>query len=213
MLTDTDNSNEILIIGAGGHAKVVVDAIQVSERFTKIIIADDDPAKAEEKICDVSIVFPIQRFINSTNRFHIAIGSNLVRQQIANLLLDGGLQYFTIVHRNASVSPKSDLEEGIFIAAQSVVAPHSSICVGAIVNHGAIVDHDCYIGAFTHIAPNVTLGGGVRVGQRVLLGAGATVLPGVNIGDDCTVGAGSVVNRDIESGMVVWGVPAVIHKK
>lgn len=77
-----------------------------------------------------------------------------------------------------------------------------------IVNHGAVVDHDCVVGEFAHVAPNATLGGGVSVGRLSMVGAGATVLPGTRIGRGCIIGAGAVVRRDVPDGATVVGVPA-----
>jgi acetyltransferase-like isoleucine patch superfamily enzyme len=78
-----------------------------------------------------------------------------------------------------------------------------------IINHGAVVDHDCEVGNFAHIAPNATLGGGVRIGDLALIGAGATILPQTTIGEGAIIGAGAVVVRDVGAGTVCAGVPAV----
>jgi sugar O-acyltransferase (sialic acid O-acetyltransferase NeuD family) len=203
----------LLIAGAGGHARVVVDAarravLQGAENHLQpALIVDDNPALHGTNLLGVEVISSVLFEGNGTFAFHVAIGNNATRER-KFAALAGQLAPASIVHPHASVSESAFLGDGSFIAAQAVIGPLAMLGIGCIINHGAIVDHDCVVGNFCHIAPNATLAGNVRLGQRVLVGAGANVLPGVFIGDDCVVGAGAVVLRDIESGSIQAGVPA-----
>jgi sugar O-acyltransferase (sialic acid O-acetyltransferase NeuD family) len=114
----------------------------------------------------------------------------------------------TIVHPRACVARGAEIGAGCFLAAQSVLGPLARLGTAVIVNHGAVVDHDVELGDFTHVAPLVALSGGVRIGRRVLVGAGAQLLPGVRVCDDVVIGAGAVVLANIEVPGVYAGVPA-----
>jgi sugar O-acyltransferase (sialic acid O-acetyltransferase NeuD family) len=175
------------------------------------VFADHNPALAGTKILGrVVRVYSAQSFAPD-EWVHVAIGDNAVRERLAAVADQRKL--LSVLHPQACVSRFASLGGGVFVAARAVVAPLAQVEQGTIVNHGAIVDHDCLVGAFTHLAPGSVLGGGVRVGRRVLVGAGAVIKPGVLVGDDATIGAGSVVLDDIASGSTVVGVPAKLMRK
>lgn len=199
----------LLVVGAGGHGKVVIDAIGNSKSWFQIIVTDDDASKYGRIILGHKVIGPVTAALQSrVVAFHVAIGHNGFRERITNDLDSHGLASTSIVHIRAYIAESAQIHAGVFIAAQAVVGPDVQLERGCIINHGAVVDHDCHVGEFSHIAPNATLAGAVHVGRRVLIGAGANILPGVSIGDDCTVGAGAVVLNDLEPGCVQVGVPA-----
>ena len=199
----------LLIVGAGGHAKVVVDAIR-SASCGKISLqmCDDNVALENLILMGLPIITPVARAVESMEAFHVAIGHNEFRLRLAEYCLQAGLAYHTIVHPTSAVASSTELGAGCFIAAHAVVAPMAELNEGCIINHGAVVDHDCVIGRYSHIAPNATLGGEVRLGENVLIGAGTNVLPGVVIGDNCVVGAGAVVLHDLPANATYVGMPA-----
>jgi sugar O-acyltransferase (sialic acid O-acetyltransferase NeuD family) len=201
-------SETLLVVGAGGQAKVVIDAIRVANSPFQLVLADDDERKRGTMVMGLKINVPVGEALHGVSAFHVAIGRNAIREQISNRLADLGLENRTITHVRGCISQSAEIADGVFIAAHAVLGPDARVERGCIINHGAVVDHDCRVAAFSHIAPNATLGGGVVVGRRVLIGAGANILPGVSIGDDCVVGAGSVVLRDLEAGSIHVGVPA-----
>ncbi len=196
----------ILVFGAGGHAKVVVDAILASGP-AELVIVDDASRTAGRLLLGIPICV-LSDSIGNCTRFHVAIGDNGTRQRKSAEIVVAGLRPFTVVHTEARVSPSATVGEGAFLAACCVLGPDVAVETGVVINHGAVVDHDCAVGEFAHVAPNVTLGGGVMVGRLTMVGAGATVLPGVRIGERCVVGAGAVVRRDVADGATVVGVPA-----
>lgn len=197
------------IVGAGGHAKVVMDALAAcGEGFIERRFTDDSEQLIGTRLLGCVVDGPVRKAVRSCDRFHVAIGLNAVRGDLHAKLLGLGAQAVTVVHPSASVSVHARIGDGVFVAAMAVIAPLATVDEGVIINHGAVVDHDCIVGAFTHVAPNAALSGGVRLGRGVLVGAGASVLPGVRVGDYAVIGAGAVVREDVPAGVVVTGVPA-----
>jgi sugar O-acyltransferase (sialic acid O-acetyltransferase NeuD family) len=200
----------IHLIGTGGHGKVVLDALLVAGvKLNAVVARDGAKARHGQTLLGLDIVGPDICDALVGQSFHVAIGNGAVRQQLTERAVQTGAEPKTILHPAASVSALAHIGAGSFAGACAVVGPETHIGDGVIVNHGAIVDHDCRVGHFAHLAPNSTLGGGVRVGARTLIGAGAVVLPGRIIGDDVTIGAGAVVTRDVASGQIWTGVPAM----
>lgn len=196
----------LLVLGAGGHGRVVVDAAVRQGRWSAVSATDRDADRCSgELLPGVPLAAP-EAVLPAATAVHIAIGSAQARE--AQTQAVGQQRLATVIHPHATVSPHAQIGAGCFIAAQSVVAPLAHLGVGVIVNHGAVIDHDARVGDFCHIAPNAVLGGGVLVGVRVLVGAGASVLPGVRICADTVIGAGSVVHDSIEQPGVYAGVPA-----
>lgn len=195
------------MIGAGGHAKVVLDAVRCANPRAIVRVYDERPAAPGAELLGIAIC-PLDAGAGLTGGAHVAVGDGAARERIARAVIEGGASLFTVIHPEASVATSARLGEGCFVAARAVVAPEARVGRGAIVNHGAIVDHDCVVGDWTHIAPNAALGGGAVVGRNVLIGASATILPGVRVSERATVGAGAVVTKDVAPGATVAGVPA-----
>lgn len=198
-------STECFIFGAGGHASVVLDALQCRGESARLF--DGNPERAGEHLLGVEI-----EYADAAIRFpplgHLAIGDNQLRKRLLAELGPNLRGWFSIIHPDTTIATSAELEEGIFVAARTVVGPFARIATATIINHGAVIDHDCRIGKYCHIAPNATLGGNVCVGDGVLIGSGAVVLPGVVVGDNVIVGAGAVVTADVGSGCTVVGMPA-----
>ena len=193
------------IYGAGGHGKVVLDTMHLSN------------LKCDGFVDDKSIsewiglpVFKTDLLKNSTQQpifVHIAIGNNFVRERISKDF--NGLSFLSVIHPGAIVSGSARIGEGSLLAAGAIVGPDASIGKHCIINHLAVVDHDCTVGDFCHISPHASLGGAVRVGKGVLIGAGAIILPGIVIGDSAIVGAGAIVTKNIQASVTVAGNPAL----
>ena len=194
---------DITIIGAGGHGKVVTDAL-LEMGIDNISIADSDAALVGNYLLDKPICLLGEGLVAPS--FHVAVGLNVIRSELYQNYKH--YKYETIVSPHAKVSQHASILDGVFVAAGSVIGPSSVLGRGVIVNHGAIVDHDCRVEEFSHIAPNATLLGGVSIGKRVLVGSGSVVLPGVVIEDDVIIGAGSVVTKNVKKGMTLAGNPA-----
>ncbi len=190
------------IYGAGGHGKVVLDAMQSAGIDCAGFVDDKDISSwMGFSITNVSALN-----LSAEVKLHLAVGSCKAREDIAGRLINA--QYFNVYHPAAVIAKTAQIGLGTFLAAQAILAPDVKIGNHCIVNHAAVIDHDCDIGDFTHIAPQSSLGGGVTVGKCVLIGAGAIILPGVTIADYVVIGAGAVVIQNIAAGATVVGNPA-----
>ncbi len=203
----------LLILGAGGHGRVVADAAQRQGAWAAIAATDRNADRCRGELLPGVALRPpaaldeaqaVGQAVHVV--VHVAVGDNAARRRESEAV---GLQCLaTVIHPQASVSPHAHLATGCLVAAQAVVAPRARVGHGVIVNHGAVVDHDVTVGDFTHVAPGARLGGGVSIGAGVLVGAGAAVLPGRKVCDGVIIGAGAVVNRDIDEPGTWAGLPA-----
>jgi len=202
----------IVLLGAGGHAKVVIEAFRAAgETVASCVGGPSDP----QSLLDVPVIpdeaeLPALR-ASGLSRAFVAIGSNRLREKLGAKLESLGFELVSIIHPRACVSPSVRIGRGVVIMAGSVVNACAVIGDLAIINTGATVDHDCVIGRCVHVAPQCALAGCVRVGDRAMLGVGAKVIPGITIGADATVGAGSVVVRNVSDAALVMGVPARVR--
>lgn len=198
------------VIGAGGHAKVVIDTVRAAGEFDVAGVLDDDRRLWGGEVLGVSI--PAGLSDESVARFGIeraiiAIGSNRVRAEIAGRFA-GRLAWAGAVHPAATVAPGVRIGEGTVILAGAVVQPDTVIGRHAILNTACSVDHDGDVGDFVHIAPGVHLAGNVVLKEGAFLGIGSVVVPGRRVGAWATIGAGGVVVRDIPDGVTAKGIPA-----
>lgn len=197
---------DYLLYGAGGHAKVVASCL-LDANHTISGIFDDDNSRLPWN--HIPIINPYSsNYFNNCNLI-ISIGNNRIRKTISALI---GHPIGTIIHPSASISSFAHIGEGSVVFHHSVVQADSILGKHTIANTAAVIDHDCVLADFVHIAPNATLCGGVRVGEGTLVGAGAVILPGVQIGKWATIGAGTVVTKDIPDFGVVVGNPGQLIK-
>ncbi|MDY3869587.1 MAG: acetyltransferase [Pyramidobacter sp.] len=198
--------NQLVIIGASGHGKVIAD---IAERlgYDRIVFLDDNTALTE---CGKHRVVGTVRAaaLHAKSDFIVAIGSAEIRKKIQNWLCGHKLRVVTLIHPNALVASDVSVGEGTVIMAGAVVNPGTSIGSGCIVNTGATVDHDNVIGDYAHISVGSHLAGTVRVGAQTWIGAGAVVINNISICALCTIGAGAVVVSDIKEPGTYIGVPA-----
>ncbi len=200
------NSN-VVILGAGGHAKVVIATLHAAGYRVSALL-DDDLAKIGDKILQVPVTGNFDDLVNyGFCQSLIALGDNQIREEIAGTY-EGYCDWITVIHPTAIVHGSVKINDGAIVFAGAVIQPDTSIGSHVIVNTGATVDHDCRIGNFVHLAPGVHLAGNVSVGDGALLGIGTVVIPGKTIGEKAIVGAGSVVIDDIPPFVKVAGVPA-----
>lgn len=196
---------KLLIIGAGGHAKVVIESIDTKK--IDIFVADQFKSiDSCQKIFNYEIS-DLKSWVDKKIQFHTAIGNNQDRRRLTENFKGLNRKAFNVIHPNSIISKSSTLGEGIFIAANAIIGAEVEVMSGCIINHGSVVDHDCIIGKFSHIAPNVVLGGGVQIGEECLIGSGAIILPNIKIGNHVTIGAGAVVTKNIKNKMTIIGIP------
>jgi UDP-perosamine 4-acetyltransferase len=203
----------VIVLAAGGHAKVLVDALRL--RSAEVLgIVDPDPAKIGERIFGVPVLggddeiakYPVDavRLVNGLGS--VRDGSR--RKALFMRFKAMGYRFASVIHPSAIIAADVDIGEGAQIMAGAVVQAGCRIGVNAIINTRVALDHDCQIDDHAHIAPGATLSGGVSVGNGSHVGTGATLIQGIQIGNESVVGAGAVVIRDVLDGVTVVGVPA-----
>ncbi|HPP06011.1 MAG TPA: acetyltransferase [Syntrophorhabdaceae bacterium] len=201
---------DIIIIGAGGHSKVVI-ATALECGFNINSILDDDPLKWGKYIMGFKINGPILSYSDSTNNAVMAIGDNKTRKDLVKKL--DKFNWVTLIHPHAYIHPSSKIGKGTVVFAGSIIQPDVNLGEHCIVNTGATIDHDCTIENFVHIAPGVNIAGGAYIGEGAFLGIGSKVIGLKTIGKWSIVGAGGIVTEDIPSRVAVKGVPARIYKR
>ena len=199
-----EDARDLVVIGAGGHAKVVIDcAERVGQKIHGVV---DD--RVGTTVFDYPYLGSLDNLaLNSDWQFVIAIGSNVVRARIANSLEDR-VTWAQLIDPQASVSKRASIQAGSVVFAGAVVQADAKVGKHVILNTGCRVDHDVEIGNHCHIAPGAILTGGVVLEEGVFVGAGAVILPGVRVGAWSTLGAGSVATKDLSSEQVFMGSPA-----
>jgi sugar O-acyltransferase (sialic acid O-acetyltransferase NeuD family) len=209
-----DASPEVVILGAGGHAKVLIDLLRRLGTPDRLAVLDRDRARIGQDLLGVPIIGD-DGMMETLDRERVVLvnGMGSTRDTAAreSLFMKGqglGFHFRTLVHPTASVASDVVLGEGVQLLAGAIVNTCARIDDDAIVNTGAIVEHDCRVGAHAHVASGAVLAGGVTLHDGVHVGAGATVIQGISVGHRAVVGAGAVVVRDVEGGITVVGVPA-----
>ncbi|RNC82760.1 MAG: acetyltransferase [Phycisphaera sp.] len=206
----------IYLLGAGGHALVVADAVLAGGRSITGFMDDaEDPALKNLRLSDnqtparLSGLEGLDAKSLAGKPWLIGLGDLGLRRALIDRLYAAEEDLTSVVHPRTIVSEHAVVAGGVFVGPGAIVNARARLLDHAIVNSGAIVEHDCLIAENAHIAPGAVLGGTVKVGNDTLVGLGARVLPGVTIGSGCTVGAGAVVLADVADGVTVIGCPAV----
>lgn len=202
----------VIVIGGGGHAQVVIEALHRCE--IEIIGRTDAEAGRDADCLGVPMLGGDEvvlehapdsvRLVNGIG----SVGDAGARQGVFERFRAGGYRFATMIHPSAVVAQDVVFGEGVQVMAGVVVQPGCRVGVNTILNTGAMVDHHCVIGDHTHIAPGAVLAGNVTTGSGVHIGAGATVIQNIDIGADSVVAAGAVVVDAVPAGTRVAGVPA-----
>jgi sugar O-acyltransferase (sialic acid O-acetyltransferase NeuD family) len=200
---------EIIIIGCGGQGKVILDILK-SQQKKVIGFIDDDNSKKGLKINGLEVLGNINYLLENkiTNNVAIAIGENKTRAKIFDILKLNNFDIIQAIHPSAIISKNVKLGKGIVIMPGAVLNTNVTIEDNVIINTKSSIDHDCIIKKHSQVQPGVTITGTVIVEEFATIGSGSTILPNLKIGRNSFVGAGAVVTRDIESDVVVVGIPA-----
>lgn len=207
--------SKLVIWGAGGHGRVVADAVACGGQFELAGWLDDmHPERAGELFEGAPILGgkeQLHRILaEGTSWLVVAVGQCSARARLAEVAVRAGMRLATVVHPAATVARTAHLGPGTFVAAGAVIAPSAKLGSSVLVNHGATVDHDCELADGVHVCPGAHLAGNVRIGARAWIGIGTSIVERVSVGADTMVGAGSVVVRDLPAGVVAYGCPARI---
>jgi len=211
------SKRKIVLIGGGGHCKVVISILKKLDTFEIVSIVDN--YKSESFISGIKIIGTDDDlkdiYKNGTQYALITVGSvkdNTKRYKLFNMVKEIGFKFPVIISPEAIVDKSLKIDEGTVIMPGSIINIDSSIGKNCIINTGAVIEHDCKIGDHCHIAPGVHISGAVNIGKLSFIGIGATMIQGIKIGKNVTIGAGSVVIKDISDNVIALGNPAKIIK-
>lgn len=194
---------QLIIVGAGGHGKVVAD-IASKNGYESIAFLDDN---TRLKVCGKFPVAGVTGLLEKyTGDVFVAIGNAEIRQQIMERI-EGHNNVPTLVHPNAVISDDVSIGAGTVIMAGTVINSGTMIGKGCIINTCASVDHECTVGDYAHISVGAHLAGMVTIGKKTWIGIGAAVSNNIDVCEMCTIGAGGVVIKNIAEPGTYVGVP------
>ncbi|WP_094561734.1 acetyltransferase [Synechococcus sp. 8F6] len=209
--------SDLLILGAGGHAKVVAETALTSGAASRVAFLDDNwtGSDACPPVLGWPVIGPLAWSLQPESPVQfaaalVAIGHATTRLHWIQKLQAAGYSLPVLIHPMAWISPSSQIGPASVVFAQAVVQAQATIGIGTILNTGCSVDHASRLADGVHICPGARLAGEVQVGLRSWIGIGASVIQQVRIGSDVTVGAGAAVARDLPDGVTAVGVPARI---
>jgi sugar O-acyltransferase (sialic acid O-acetyltransferase NeuD family) len=201
----------VIVIGGGGHAKVLVSALLLRERIVLGFVdlnPELPPLLGSRHLGNDSAVSghppDSVQLVNGVG----SISCTRKRHNVYDWFVQKQYTFATVIHPSAVVAPEVQIEDGVQVFAGAIVQAGCRLGANVVVNTGARVDHDCIIDSHAHVAPGATICGAVHVGSGAHIGAGATVIQGIRIGAGSVVGAGALVIRDVPQGAKVVGVPA-----
>ena len=206
-------AKEVIILGAGGHSKVVIDMLRKDKQYSIMGIIDTSKEKEFMGFPILGDDTHLEKLFQEGVRYaFVAVGSNKVRKKLSDQLKSIGYILIKVVSENAILSEYSQIGSGSVIMPGAIINACATIGDGCIINTGATVDHDTFIGEYTHIAPGTHISGSSKIGKSCFLGVGTNVVDSISIGDNVMVGAGSTVIRDLKSDCTVVGTPAKVIK-
>jgi sugar O-acyltransferase (sialic acid O-acetyltransferase NeuD family) len=193
----------LLVVGAGGHAKVVIDTARTAGFSIAGVVGTSDDARE-------ILGTPVSRAADGIgfDGFIVAVGNNRIRARLYGEYRERGLTPVSVIHPSAVIAPSAVIGAGTFVAPGAIVNVDARIGEDAILNTGCTVDHDCVVGDHALVGPTASLCGESRIGVGVIVGAGASIIPVKHVGDWSTIGAGAAVVENMPSRVVYAGVPA-----
>lgn len=194
--------NKLIIVGAGGHGKVIADCA-MKNGYTEIAFVDDNATGECMGFPIVGRCEDLEGMNDGNTDFVIAIGRNITRSKVAEKY---DVNWITLIHPSAVIAAGVSVGRGTVVMAGAIINADAKVGRHCIINTGAIVEHDNVIGDYVHISPGVTLSGTVTVGERTWIGTGAGVINNVSICEDVIIGVGSVVIRDVKASGTYFGL-------
>lgn len=203
---------KVIIIGAGGHGRVVLDILLAAKEHEVIGFVDSNPKLLGRRVDGMSVLgsiddLPALRDAGAAGAI-VAIGDNGIRRDFARRVEDAGMDLIGAIHPSARLARNVIMGRNVVVASGAIVCAHSQIGDSAILNTGCIIDHECMVGTAAHVCPGARLAGHVSVEAGAFIGIGATIVQNVRIGCESVVGAGAVVLEDVAPMTTVVGVPA-----
>ena len=209
----------VLVIGSGGHASVVLEALALQSQYSVVGLLDSfQPAGSEkhgfpilgspERVAELAAAY-------CCHSFFVAVGDNWFRDQISSMIRDvvANAEFITAIHPAACISRSASVGPGSIALAGAVIGVNARIAEGCILNTSCSVDHDCQLQAFSSVGPGAHIGGNVVVSARSAVGIGATLREKILVGADTVIGAGAAVVSDLPEHVVAFGVPARVVRQ
>lgn len=211
---------KVILIGAGGHAKAVIDILKKNNQGIEIAgLITKDADDIGKKILGVSVIGTDKQlselFKRGIEYALIAVGSvgdNFLRKKLYERVANIGYTFVNAFHPSSIISDHVKFGTGNVVMPGVLVGPDTLIGNNVILNTGSIIEHDCVIEDHVHIAPGVKIAGGVKIGEASHIGIGSVIIQGIKIGKNALIGAGTIVLKDVPDNAVVVGVPGKIKK-
>ncbi|MCK1983013.1 MULTISPECIES: acetyltransferase [Peribacillus] len=206
---------KIVLVGEGGHSKVIKDMIDIADGNELIGFLDDKYDRTIVKghlfFAPLSVVSDLLEQFKDI-KFIVAIGNNHIRKKVVEELNIPDSYYVSVIHPSSIISPSIKIGVGTVVMPSTVINADAKIGRHSIINTASVIEHDSEIGDFVHISPHATLTGAVKVDEGTHVGAGSTLIPNVNIGEWSVIGAGATVINNIQSHSLAVGTPAKMKK-
>jgi sugar O-acyltransferase (sialic acid O-acetyltransferase NeuD family) len=200
--------SRLVIIGAGGHGRVVADCAQILGNYDDIVFLDDCFNKRTTN-AHWKIIGRVDMWSELTDSdFFIAFGNNKLREKTIKKLQQVNVNLVSLIHPSAVISPRASIGKGVVVCANAVINVGTHISDGCIINTSATVDHDCELQSYVHISPGVNIAGGVTIEALSWLGIGSTVIECLTLAENTQIGAGAVVTQSTQANSLYLGVPA-----
>jgi len=215
-MPESASREDLLIYGASGHAKVIVDIVESKGKYKIVGIIDDALELWGSQFCGYPVIGGegvLKDEAHRNCRLILAVGDNAVRKRLWSLLREFGYELACAVHASAQIGSNVFIGAGTVIMANTVLNAGAQIGKNVIINTGATIDHDCVLEDYVHISPGAHLAGNVQVGELTHIGIGVSVAQGVTIGTGAIIGAGTAVVEDIPDDVTAVGVPAKVIKQ
>ena len=201
MTSEVDTVKPVIVLGAGGHAKVIIDALRLCGR--EIIGITDSEDTGESHFCGIEVLGDDGSLLEHSpeevvlaNGIGAMPGSEL-RRKLHQRMTDKGYEFAIVIHPSAVVAADVTIGNGVQLMAGTVIQPGVRIGSSTIINTGVTVDHDCNVHSHCHLAPGVTLSGNVEVNRCTHIGTGTSIIQGITIGENCVIAAGSIIYSDV----------------
>jgi UDP-perosamine 4-acetyltransferase len=211
---EAKQGNKIVIIGAGGHARSVIDIILQNQQYD--VIGCVDNAEQTEGFLEGMPYIPIlgndnilpELYASGIRYAFAAIGNNALRKRLYEKITGIGFTPATVISKYSCISPLAHIGTGTCVMAGAVINVNVRIGDNCIINTNCSIDHDCIIQGHCHVAPGVAMSGTVHVGELTHIGTGSSIIDQIDIGTNSYIGAGSVIVRNIADNILAYGVPA-----
>jgi sugar O-acyltransferase (sialic acid O-acetyltransferase NeuD family) len=207
----------MLIVGAGGFAKQLLEIFEQLGQLNKVMLFDDYTEPLRKSLYDLPILHSlgeVEQLFKHDNRFILGVGNPQKRYEISQKFSRLNGELTTLISPRTNISHINiTIGKGVTILTNSIIENGVKIGEGCLINIGAYITHDVQIGEYTEISPGVKISGGCSVGRLCFLGTGSILIPKVQIGESSVVAAGAVVTENVPPGVMVAGVPAEIKKR